>query len=134
MENDFLYDTAFLRIKVTAHSIATDRIMGNSDEVQRAFLEVDDSNRIGRIIASGFIFNYLKKTNGEIGGVEATVIIDEVPSADAELLQKNPLVSVEFPIAIRFHSDQSLTPEENTQCLSLMYRDGDTIVLLLVVD
>ena len=58
MENDYLYDTAFLRVKITAHSIATDRIMGNSDEVQRAFLEVDDSNRIGRIIASGFIFNY----------------------------------------------------------------------------
>ncbi len=134
METDFLYEIAFLRVKITADSIATDRIMGNSDEVQRAFLEVDDSNRIGRMIANGFIFNYMKQSNGEIGGVEATVSIDEVPSADAELFGQNPLISVEFPLIIRFLPDQLLTAEENTQCLSMMYRDAETIVLLLVVD
>ncbi len=134
MENDFSYITAFLRVKITAHSVATDRILDNSEDVRRAFLEVDDSNRLGRMIADGFIFNYLKQVNGEIGGVEVTVSIDEVPSADAELLRQNPLVSVEFPMAIRFHPGQSLTPEDNTQCLSMMYRDADTIVLLLVVD
>ena len=133
MENDFLYETAFLRVKITANSIATDRIMGNTDEVQRAFLEEDDPNRLGRTIAHGFIFNYLKHASGEIGGVEAGVI-DEVPSADIELLRQNPLVSVEFLLTIRFQADKSLTIEENTQCLSMMYRDADTIVLLLVVD
>ncbi len=133
MENDFSYIAAFLRVKITAHSIVIDRVMSNSDEVQRAFFEEDDSNRIGRMIANGFIYNYLKQASGEIGGVEATVSMDEVPFADAELLRQNPLVSVEFPLTIRFHLGQSFTPEETTDCLSMMYRDANTIVMLLPI-
>jgi len=132
MENDFLHITEFLRVKITANSIVTDRIRSSSDEVIRAFLEEDDPNRIGRTIAHGFIYNYLKHASGEIGGVEAGVI-DEVPSADIELLRQNPLVSVEFLLTICFQADQSLTIDVNSDCLSMMYRDADTIVLLLPI-
>lgn len=131
MAGDLLNRIVFLRVRVTAAGVATDQLMGSSDEVQRAFLESEDPNRIGRAITDGFLYHWLRDPSGVIAGVEADVDIVDIPSEDADLLRRNPLVSADFPIAIRFDADRSLESEAHTDCMSMMFREGDAVVLLV---